>query len=33
MNSVIRSDFDSGKCLEYVDHYVQIKREVQIKFN
>tara|TARA_B100000795_G_scaffold51996_1_gene34064 strand:+ start:64 stop:1035 length:972 start_codon:yes stop_codon:yes gene_type:complete len=32
MNSVIRSDFDNGKCLEYVDLYVQIKEKYKLNF-
>ena len=32
MNYVIRSDFASGKCLEYVDLYVQIKEKYRLNF-
>ena len=32
MNRVIRSDFASGKCLEYVDLYVQIKEKYKLNF-
>jgi len=32
MNYVIRSDFASGKCLEYVDLYVQIKEKYKLNF-